>query len=306
MTRVRRVFVKTVVVTVLEVVFLIIFWTWACSAILFLRNTFLPRLQIAQTPELFGLPSETVHFTASDGLRLEGWKIPADPRRPWILLCHGVGSNRSDLLEIASGLHAARFNLFLFDFRGHGGSTGRATSFGWQEQRDLEGALAFLGQQPDVPARPYGVYGISMGAATALMVAARDERIGAVAADSPYNRLDKTLERHLELMYPVVPKAPFFWFIQATYRLRFGVWPRRVSPEDSASRLNRRPLLLIQGAQDPRTPLAGTRGILANATGPKALWVIEGAGHLEGFSLNPQVYLARLVDFFNSSLKESI
>ena len=260
---------------VVEVVFLAIFWTWAVSAVLFLHNTFLPRLPLTRIPAQFGLPSESVRFEATDGMRLEGWKIPADPARPWVILCHGVGSNRSDLLEIAQGLHGAGFNVFLFDFRAHGISRGVVTSFGWLEQRDLEGALAFLGRQPEIPARPYGIFGISMGGSVALMVASRDERLGAVAVDSPYTDLEETLGRHLTLMYPL-PRVPFLWCVLATYRLRFGVWPRKLSPTQSASRLSPCALLLIHGAHD----------ILAGE--PKLL--------------DPHAYLRRLTSFFASQL----
>ena len=288
--------------SILEVVFLAVFWVWVLSAILFLRNTVLPRMPLTVAPSALNLPSDTVVFKATDGVTLGGWKILSDPEGPWIVLCHGVGSNRADLLETAAALHRAGFNLFLFDFRGHGDSRGRTTSFGWTEQRDLEGALAYLGQQPEVPARPYGLYGISMGASVGLMVAARDERIGAVAADSPYTTLEETLGRHLTLMYPL-PRLPFLWFMDATYRLRFGVWPVRISPLESAAALSPRPLLLIQGGQDLRMPVEGARRIFERAGQPKELWVIEGAGHLEGYSLNPAAYNARLAAFFRSSLR---
>ena len=287
---------------VVEVVFLAIFWTWAVSAVLFLRNTVLPRDPVTSTPAQFSLPCEPVRFQATDGMWLEGWKVPADPVRPWIILCHGVGSNRSNLLDIAAGLHEAGFNLFLFDFRGHGGSRGLVTSFGWFEQRDLEGALAFLGQQPDIPARSYGVYGISMGGSVALMVAARDERIGAVVADSPYTSLDQTLDRHLGLLYPWAPRVPFLWFILATYRIRFGVWPSQLSPLRSAARLAPRPLFLIQGGSDIRMLPEETRRIHEAAGEPKALWVVDGADHLGSFSLQPDAYRSRLTMFFESRL----
>lgn len=287
---------------VLEIVFLTVFWTWVASAVLFLRNTYLPRLPVTILPDAFGLPSETVQFHATDGVGLEGWKISADPSKPWIILCHGVGSNRSDLLQIAAGLHAARFNLFLFDFRGHGGSAGRVTSFGWLEQRDLEGALAFLGQQADIPAQPYGIYGISMGGAVALMTAAQDERLGTVAADSPYSNLEATLGRHLTLMYPL-PKVPFLWFVLATYRLRFGVWPKQLSPQASAVQLAPRAVLLLHGGADPRMPLEDAQAMASGISGPKELFVVPGAGHLESFAYAPQEYVARLVGFFESHLR---
>ena len=287
---------------IVEVVFLIVVWSWVFTAALFVRNTFLPPQPITLTPSQLQLPSETVRFLASDGVGLEGWKIPGAPQRPWVIGCHGVGSNRADLLETAAALHRAGFNVLLFDFRGHGGSDGRVTSFGYLEQRDLEGALAFLGGQPDVPVRPYGVYGISMGAVVALMVAARDERIGAVAADSPYTDLDESLGRHLTLIYPV-PRIPFHWFLRTAYLARFGVWPGRVSPIRSVRKLSPRPLLLIQGKLDQRMPLAGAQAILAQAGKPKELWVIDGAAHLEGYGQDPAAYNSRLVRFFQASLK---
>lgn len=282
---------------VLEVGFLFVFWAWVFVAALFLRNTVLPRWPLAGTPDAFGLPAETVQFPSTDGLRLEGWKIPSAPSQPWVILCHGLGSNRSDLLDIAAALHAQGFNLLLFDFRGHGGSAGRVTSFGWTERRDLEGALAFLGRQGDVPARPCGVYGISMGGAVALMVAAKDERLGAVAVDSPYTDLEDSLGRHLALLYRL-PAVPALWMVAATYRLRFGVWPRAVSPLESARHLAPRPVLVVHGAADPRMPLAGARAIAEAASGPGVLWVIKGAGHLEGFAVDPEGYTARLGEFF--------
>jgi fermentation-respiration switch protein FrsA (DUF1100 family) len=297
------------VVIAVEVVFLVVFWTWAFAALLFLRNTVLPRLPFAQTPEQFNLPAQTVRFPATDGILLEGWLVPAPPSgrqgtspQPWLILCHGLGTNRADVLEVGAGLHRAGFNLLLFDFRGHGGSAGRTTSFGWWERRDLEGALAFLGQQPEIQAKPYGVYGISMGGSVALMVAGQDERIGAVVVESPYPNLEASIGHHLRLMYPWLPRFPFRWYVLATYRLRFGVWPRHVSAEQGARTLNGRPLLLIHGAEDPRMPLDGIETIFAAASQPKELWVVEGSGHVGVYSLNPTAYLDRLTRFFHASL----
>jgi len=289
-------------VILLEVAFLAVFWAWAFTALVFLRNTFVERLPLAHTPQDAGLVAETVRFQATDGVWLEGWKIAGALGRSWIILCHGAGSNRSDVVDIAAGLRTAGFNTFLFDFRGHGGSNGRTTSFGWTEQRDLEGALAFLGQQPEVLAAPYGVYGISMGAAVAILVGARDERIGAVAADSSYTSLEDTLVRHLELLYPYLPSVPFQGFLLFTYRCRFGIWPRQIAPVSDIGRLSPRPLLLIQGADDPRMPLQGAQELLAKAAAPKELWVVQGAGHLGGFAQDPSAYLGKVTAFFHRAL----
>lgn len=286
---------------VVEVVFLTFFWTWVACALVFLRNTIPPPSSLTANPEQLGLPSQTVRFQATDGLQLEGWMIRSDPARPWIILCHGAGTNRTDLLDLAAGLHAERFNLLVFDFRGHGGSAGRTTSFGWTEQRDVEGALTFLGQHPEVADQPYGIYGVSMGGAVALMVAARDERLGAIAVDRPYTNLEAALAHTIRLTYRL-PAAPFLWCVLATYRLRFGVWPRRVSPDAVVSQLAPRPLWLVQGGAASRVPMKTIQTRCARASQPTTLWVSSGAGHLEAFNVDPKGYLTRLARFFDSAL----
>ena len=287
---------------VLEAVFLIVFWAWAATAALFLRQTFLPPLPLLGSPDTYGLSADTIRFQSTDGVPLQAWRIRGQTDRPWLILCHGAGANRGDLLDIALRLHEAGFNQVLLDFRGHGGSAGRTTSFGYLEQRDLEGVLAWLGRDPDVPDRPYGVYGVSMGGAVALAAAAYDERLGAVAVEAPYASLDQSLGRHLALMYPWLPREPVLSFIKATYRLRFGVWPGRISPQAAAARLGSRALLVIAGGGDARMPPETVRAIAMAASGPHEFWLVDQAGHLESFAMDPEGYARRVIRFFNSHL----
>ena len=67
--------------------------------------------------------------------------------------------------------------------------------------------------------------------------------------------------------------------------------------------LGNRPVMLIHGGSDSRVPLVGSQRLLANAMGPKELWVVPEAGHLEAFTMNPQVYLERLTTFLARSLR---
>lgn len=284
-----------------EALFLLVVWTWLFSVILFLRNTVLPRASALVLPSHLGLPAELVYFQATDGLRLSGWKIPSDAARPWIILCHGLGTNRADVLDEAAALFRARFNVLLFDFRGHGGSHGRTTSFGWLEQRDLEGALAFLGAQPDVAPRPYGVFGLSMGGAVAVMVAARDERIGALAVNSIYADLERAIAARLKREHRL-PRVPFAFFVDTAYWLRFGVWPGRISPRRAIGCISPRPVLLIHGRDDPKIPSTESELVFAAAGDPKELWVVPGAVHLDGLRLAPAVYHQKLVEFFETHL----
>jgi len=289
-------------VLILEVIVLTVFWTWVLCAVLFLRETFV-RSQPSEIPAASNaaLPLETIRFPATDGLLLEGWRVPGQASKPWIILCHGVGASRADLLGIAAELHGAGWNLFLFDFRGHGGSAGRTSSFGWREQRDLEGALVYLGRQSEGPTRPYGAYGISMGAAVVLSVAARDERIGIVVADSSYASLPELLTRHLQRRFRL-PRMPFAWLVFLTYRLRFGVWPQAISPKAAAVHLGSRPLMLIHGEADSLIPSQRSRQIFAAADHPKDLHIVPGVEHPVAFQEDPRKYTRRLQEFLETHL----
>ena len=247
------------------------------------------------------LLGERVQFRATDGVRLSGVKIGGHTERPWIILCHGLASNSDDMRGLATMLHASQFNVFFFDFRAHGGSAGRTTSFGWQERCDLEGALAFLGQQADVPARPYGIFGISMGAAVALMLAGSDERLGAIIADSPYGSLAEALVRHLRLRYPLIPPVPFGWFVWSAYRLRFRVWPQAIAPRRSVAGIGPRPLLVIYGDQDPQI-VPSSINALVEGRDRESLWIIPEAGHPEHCRVGTASYPERIRSFFEEWL----
>jgi len=283
-------------VLIVETVFLIVFWTWVVCAGLFLRETIVPLRPSESPPRGLALPFETVHFPATDGVLLEGWRIPGQATKPWIILCHGTGATRTDLLGIAEGLHRDGFNLLLFDFRGHGGSAGRTTSFGWLEQLDLEGALVYLGRQSEGASRSYGVCGISMGAAVALSVAARDERLGVVVADSSYANLAEALSDHMARRFHV-PRLPFGWFVFLTYRLRFGAWPHAVSPQAAASALAPRALLVVHGSQDSTIHVRSARRIFDAASEPKQLKIVDGVEHPVAFNEDFEVYRKRLAGF---------
>ena len=153
-----------------------------------------------------------------------------------------------------------------------------------------------------MPERPYGVLGVSMGGAVALMVAARDERLGAVVSDSAYADLDGSLRHHLKLLYGL-PEVPFGLFATSAYRLRFGAWPTRMAPVEAIQAISPRPVLIIQGTQDPRIPDAEGRRLFQAAGDPKELWMVETSEHLGASSSDPAAYLAKLSAFFTAHLR---
>ena len=66
-----------------------------------------PRKPIgAFSPDQYKLAFETVELSTADGVRLKGWFIPAPGGESGrtIILCHGRGSNRGELLRAAEAM----------------------------------------------------------------------------------------------------------------------------------------------------------------------------------------------------------
>ncbi len=191
----------------------------------------------------------------------------------------------------------------MFDFRGHGESAGGRSSFGWWERRDLGGAIRYLeGRRDSNAAWRCGVFGISMGAAVAIQVAAEHPEVAAVAADSSYTNLEASIRRHIRLLWGL-PEVPFAAAARVAYWLQCGADPRRVSPVAALRRAPHAAVLIVNGALDPRMTPRDAESLYEAARGSRALWLVPGAGHLESYAVAPDEYERRVVEFFDQHLR---
>ena len=109
--------------------------------------TNVPRPEIGATPASKGLDYESVTVTTDDGVRLAGWYLPSTNRAAVVLL-HGAGSTRSNVLDEAAVLARHGFGVLMIDARGHGDSAGRAMDFGWHGDADIAAATGYLADAP--------------------------------------------------------------------------------------------------------------------------------------------------------------
>src|SRR5947208_1745790 len=65
-----------------------------------------------------GLAVRAVQFHAADGVRLRGWLVRNSAAAPTVILIAPFTSNRTSMLRYAHFLHAAGFNVLLYDSRG--------------------------------------------------------------------------------------------------------------------------------------------------------------------------------------------
>ena len=112
-----------------------------------------------------------------------------------------------------------------------------------------------------VPEARIGLMGYSMGASVAILLGAREPRVAAIAADSPFTGIAEVVAHGAaQLRLPpqlVVPVADRLtsW----RYGYRFGA----VRPIEAVAAISPRPLLLIHGGADSLIPVSHAHELFA-------------------------------------------
>jgi fermentation-respiration switch protein FrsA (DUF1100 family) len=235
--------------------------------------------------ELAGRAFQDIQFETEDGYTLRGWFIPCrrEPSDRTLVICHGMGANRSGFLGLLPVGETLRANVLLFDFRGHGASEGHTVTFGCREKLDVLAAVRYLRTEHPDQARAVVGLGVSMGAASLLRAAAEVEPpLEGVILDSSFAAADDLADTLLGGV-PAPLRACLALPALSLASLETGCWLPGVRPIDQVHRL-RAPLLLIHAAGDRLIPAEHSRRLHARAREPKALWVAGTGDHGSAFN----------------------
>jgi pimeloyl-ACP methyl ester carboxylesterase len=130
-------------------------------------------------------------WTNADGRRARGWLLKGAEGAPAVVLLHRYGGDRSWLFNLGVKVNdATNFTILWPDLRGHGETPLIGwTSFGAREGNDLLDALKYLRSlksenQRTLVGENFGVYGVELGAYSALKAAAADSQIRVLVLDS--------------------------------------------------------------------------------------------------------------------------
>lgn len=262
------------------------------------------RAPVDDDPGRHGLSYEAISFASLlDGAPLSGWHMPSpNPTGRAIVIAPGIDNNRLEngiTLRLAPALLAAGFDVLAFDLRGEGESGGAPITFGAREQWDVLGAVK---EAKARGAGRVGVLGFSLGAASAILAAARSVEIDALVADSGFFDLEEMLTREMEGRYQL--PGPLAAYALLDYRLLSGTDPSDVQPGLVIGDIAPRPILLIHGTADETFPTSDSERLLAAAGGSAAqLWLVPGAGHTQSYFADPVEYGRRVIDFFVAALR---
>lgn len=260
-----------------------------------------PAIPFGFSPFEVGVPAEDLTFTAVDGVRLSGWWLDR-PGSDWpgsdrvAIVCHGHRGSKADMLGIGPGLWREGWSVLLFDFRGNGDSEDGPQSLAHYEQRDLEAAIDLAVERR--PGIEIDLVGFSMGAAVALQVAARDDRVRRVVADSSFADMHGVIAAAARGMR--LPPVPLVQLVDHATRLRYGYRFAEVQPVEVVGEIAPRPLLLLHGTEDAVIPLEHAHRLAAAAGEGSELRVVEGVEHCGAYFADRPGYIARVADFLRT------
>jgi fermentation-respiration switch protein FrsA (DUF1100 family) len=261
------------------------------------------RTPVTMFPDQFRLAYETIDFPTADGLTLRGWFIPAvgGETGKTIILCHGWGVNRGDLLRDTHFLAEKGFNLFYFDFRASGESGGAISSVGYLETRDFDAAYDFLKAHRPLAMEHAAVFGSSMGGSVAVFAAAKYPELKCLLAENTFLSYIRVIA-NWSWLRTKVPYYPLVPLTLAFVKLKLGADPEPFSPAHNIGKV-KAPVLMINGDHDDIVPLRDAETLFGLcASEKKQLWVITGASHGKCAEVGGEVYKNRVTQFFTENL----
>lgn len=247
------------------------------------------------------LGAESVIYPSGSGSDIHAWLARGVRGGGSVLLLHGVGANRTSMLDRARFLHHLGFTVLAPDLQAHGESPGDHVTFGARESLDAAASLAFL--RDAMPGEKAGVIGISMGGAAALLGSGPLDA-NAFVLESVYPTIRQAVSDRLATwLGPLGGVARLF--TPAVIHIvgnEIGVTETELRPIDRIGGL-RAPLLFLAGTADPYTPIAEAESLYARAPAPKDYWPVNGAGHEDLYAYDSVEYERRVGGFLSRALR---
>ncbi|MDH4247650.1 MAG: lysophospholipase [Deltaproteobacteria bacterium] len=221
------------------------------------RLLFHPDPAETPTPAQAGLPYEEVRLPTPDGEVLRGWWIPRpEPEAPLLLFFHGNAGSRAHRVPNLELLWRAGISVFIFDYRGYGGSSGHPNETGVI----TDGLAAHDWLTARLPGRPVVLFGRSLGGAIAAQVALRRPVSGLI--------LESTFTSVSAMARTVSPLPG----LHRLLRTRLDTL--------AAVRSLTLPLLVIHGKADELVPYAMGEALFSASASPlKTLHSVPGGTH---------------------------
>lgn len=258
----------------------------ACSNLIFQPS----RIKYSEPGEL-GIEASDLYIYNSAGVVLHGWHLPAvGYMRGSVVFLHGNGENISSHIGAIYWLPKHGYEVFLFDYRGYGRSTGTAELDG--VMHDAQQIITYAREHASSADRSVTVLGHSMGGSIAIYALAQlSDKSGingliTVSAFSDYRLITRDALASNWLTKPL------------SWPLSFLV-SNRYSPVDTIRKLSPIPIFIMHGEADEIVPAYHAQQLYDSAGLPRFHAILQGT-HNQVLTLSQnQERLLEILKSFN-------
>lgn len=287
-------------------------------------HAIIPDTVYIRKPESMGLIYKNLEVITNDGYKIETWFFPAqsplsegelrdlngnrrtyetqdETKRPTIIVCNGDAGNMSYFqLYLAKSRTSRGFNVVTFDWRGFGKSSPFAMDRNYlcytEMLEDYRAVVRTTSEQEEVLNGAIAVVGWSTGAYLSMITAYTDDLVNAFVGRS----LPTDFDDFIPLVMKYKNKTRNELLVPEDFPTE--LMPVHIAPEFG------KPLFLIVGENDFRTPVWMSRKIIESVPGttPKELMIVENAAH--GGKEDPILiafddFIKRTSDFLMANLR---
>jgi pimeloyl-ACP methyl ester carboxylesterase len=242
------------------------------------------------------LSKQPLDFKLADGYMIHGVLIPASVKTDrYVVFVHGFGFSRYGGIKYLPPFLKNGYNVFLYDLRGHGANSKAFVGMGEQESRDLMEIISQMRQRFGKHIH-IGLQGESLGAFTALLVAACRNDISFCVEDCAYSNTkdELTYQLHNQMHLPSFFYPLIACFAKYRYGQHWNDYDARRALADCKV-----PILFIHGDADLFTPPVMARQLYDSAAKSKyrKLVYVKNAGHALSQPTDPVLYDKEVEDF---------
>ena len=241
---------------------------------------------------------KSIYFKNSREQTLAG-VVEGEGSEVGVICCHGMLSVKDGPkhTKIVSGVASKGMMGLRFDFAGRGESEGDIYDLSYSNQiEDLAAAIDWMGTQG---VKRIGIFGSSIGGAVALLSAAEQEMVGAVATVAAV-AYPKLLARRYPQDVADWQERGFIEVEGVRIGAQFIEDARRHDVIGAVIKANV-PLLVIHGLDDQVVPVSDADDIAA-AADSVSMCLVEGANHRFSGERHLKMLVDDVVDFFHMSL----
>ena len=243
--------------------------------------------------------------SADNKYKLVANYLPSHNAKKSAIILPGYMDTKEDMAEYDALFHQLGYNTLTPDPRAQGKSEGKYIGYGWPEKDDVKKWLDLLLKRNGSD-QQIVIYGLSMGASTAMMVSGLKlpRQVKAFVEDCGYTNVKTEIEHEAKALYnmPAFPRFPLVEILSGINKLKVGYF---LNDGSSVTQLrkNHRPMLFIHGDHDTFVPTKMVYQNYRASQGPKELWVTSNSKHAKSYADHPWQYRCRIANFLAKYVK---